>query len=194
VMEPVGLAVGIAGLAGLFSVCLDVVEKVDSYKNFGVEFRSVIAQFDGHKLRFRKWGKGVGIEKDILADKHHKDLDDPQTFASVEKILSSIQEFCLSADNTRLTLEPTSKFSAKSSLRDSLVSEGHTRYQMDKESSSKWKKMEWAFRKKARFVAQVEEFRMLVQALYDLVPPDGTEGSHASDGFGSLNGIYFSLC
>src|SRR5438128_1302646 len=32
-----GFSVGIAGLAGLFSVCLDVINKVDPFKDFGVE-------------------------------------------------------------------------------------------------------------------------------------------------------------
>lgn len=36
-MEPVGLAVGVLGLAGLFSTCLEAVDKVQSYRSFGVD-------------------------------------------------------------------------------------------------------------------------------------------------------------
>ena len=48
-MEPISFTVGIVGLAGLFSVCLDVIDKVDSYKDYGVESRSILAQFDADK-------------------------------------------------------------------------------------------------------------------------------------------------
>jgi hypothetical protein len=53
-MEPIGFTVGIVGLAGLFSVCLDVIDKVDSYKDYRVESRSIIAQFDADKHLFTK--------------------------------------------------------------------------------------------------------------------------------------------
>ena len=41
-MEIVGLGLGIAGLAGIFTSCLDVVERVDSYRDFGVDSRAII--------------------------------------------------------------------------------------------------------------------------------------------------------
>jgi hypothetical protein len=42
-MEPISFTVGIVGLAGLFNVCLDVIDKVDSYKDFGVDSRAIVA-------------------------------------------------------------------------------------------------------------------------------------------------------
>ncbi|KAH7144327.1 ankyrin-1, partial [Dactylonectria estremocensis] len=66
-MEPVGLAVGIAGLAGLFSSCLEVVENVDSYRDFEHDSRSLAAQFDADRLRFQQWGRSIGIEEGQLA-------------------------------------------------------------------------------------------------------------------------------
>ncbi|KAH7389220.1 hypothetical protein BKA64DRAFT_680071 [Cadophora sp. MPI-SDFR-AT-0126] len=44
-MDPFTLATGIAGFAGLagfFSTCLDVIGRVDSYKDFEVESRSIM--------------------------------------------------------------------------------------------------------------------------------------------------------
>ncbi|KAH7151968.1 ankyrin-1 [Dactylonectria estremocensis] len=55
-MEPVGLAVGIAGLAGLFSSCLEAVEKVQSYRSFGADSQVLDTQFKAEKLRFEQWG------------------------------------------------------------------------------------------------------------------------------------------
>ncbi|WYZ35989.1 hypothetical protein EsH8_X_000636 [Colletotrichum jinshuiense] len=92
-MEPVGLAVGVAGLAGLFSSCLEAVERFDSYKNFGRDSRSLAIQFEADKHRFEQWGRAVGIENGKLSDSHHPALDDTQKLAIVHKLLASIQDF-----------------------------------------------------------------------------------------------------
>lgn len=79
-MDPFSLAAGIsgfAGLAGLFSTCLGVIERVDSYKDFGAESRSIIAQFEADKYLFAKWAQDVGIDKDNLKNNYH--LDNPET-------------------------------------------------------------------------------------------------------------------
>jgi len=44
-MELKGFVVGIVGLAGLFSACIDVINKIGSYKDYGFEPRSIIAPF-----------------------------------------------------------------------------------------------------------------------------------------------------
>jgi hypothetical protein len=51
-MEPISFAVGIAGLAGLFTACVDVIEKIDSYKEYGVDSRSIITQFETDRYLF----------------------------------------------------------------------------------------------------------------------------------------------
>src|SRR5277367_1689982 len=99
-MEAIGLAVGVAGLAGLFSTCLDVVDKVDSYRDYGFESRSIVAQFEADKLLFQKWAQSVGIDKGKLKDTHHRDLDNPETVSMVERILSSIQEIFSRTEGT----------------------------------------------------------------------------------------------
>lgn len=65
-MEPISFTAGIVGLVGLFSVCLDVIDKVDSYKEFGLESRSVVAQFKADKHLFANWAQDVGIHKSKL--------------------------------------------------------------------------------------------------------------------------------
>ena len=63
-MDPFSLTAGIAGfagLAGLFTTCLDIIDRVDSYKDFGIESRSIIAQFEVDKPLFKKWATDVGI-------------------------------------------------------------------------------------------------------------------------------------
>ena len=105
-MEPIGFAVGVVGLAGLFSVCLDVIDKVDSYKEFGVESRSIIAQFEADKHLFTKWAQDVGIDKDKLNNNCHSYLANPETNLIVQKILSSIQEIFSKTEGTVSNLQP----------------------------------------------------------------------------------------
>jgi hypothetical protein len=60
-MELVGLAVGVAGLVGLFNTCLDLLDKFDSWRGCGSNLRSLAAQFQAHKPRFENWGHAVGF-------------------------------------------------------------------------------------------------------------------------------------
>jgi hypothetical protein len=175
-MDPFSLATGIAGfvgLAGLFSTCLDIIDRVDSYKDFGVVSRSIIAQFEADKLLFKKWAQNVGIHQTRLKEDHHKDLDDPQTASMVEKILLSIQEIFTATDNTLSDMQPMTEVDPR--FQDiALRPRGHAEYQSVQTSISKRKRIGWALRGKVRFVAQVQQFGVLVQRLHDLAPLDGT--------------------
>ncbi|KAJ5816934.1 hypothetical protein N7447_009167 [Penicillium robsamsonii] len=54
-MEPVG----ILGLTGLFSSCLDVLERFNSWTDFSNESCSLAARCEANKLRFKIWGQRV---------------------------------------------------------------------------------------------------------------------------------------
>lgn len=93
-MEPAGLAVGLAGLVGTFNACLDILDRIDSYNDYGVDSRAVIRQFDADRLLFCQWGNavGLGIEDGELRDDYHPRLDDPKVRKAVQDILNSIKE------------------------------------------------------------------------------------------------------
>ncbi|KAK5989337.1 Erythrocyte ankyrin [Cladobotryum mycophilum] len=94
-MEPVGLAVGVIGLASLFGACLDAVDKIDDYKHYKNDSHSLATQFKAHKLRFEQWGKSVGIDRNkSLTPDHHEALDDQSTLETVLEILSIIKRVC----------------------------------------------------------------------------------------------------
>ncbi|KAJ5761766.1 uncharacterized protein N7511_005148 [Penicillium nucicola] len=163
-MEPVGLAVGILGLAGLFNTCLDVLEKFDSWRDFGSESRSLAAQFKVHKLRLEKWGQAVGFEQRDLSDGHDKLLDDPRTLSIVEELLSAIRDICgYDDDNFPMTVSGGDKRPIKGQL---LNSHSHPHTSLE----SKRQKLSWALRDKAKRLAQVEQFSVLVENLHNLIP------------------------
>ncbi|KAJ5494850.1 hypothetical protein N7463_010937 [Penicillium fimorum] len=170
-MEPVGLAVGILGLAGLFNTCLDVLEKFGSWKDFGSESRSLAAQFKVHKLRLEKWGQAVGFEQGNLLDEHDKLLDDPRTFCVVQDLLSAIRDICGCDDDT----SPMTRSGADTqpSKRQLFNSYSHPHTSLE----SKRQKLGWALRDKAKRLAQVEQFSVLVENLHNLIPTYGDRGA-----------------
>lgn len=175
-MEPVGLAVGIVGLAGLFSVCLETINRIDSYKHFGVESRSIIVQFEADKLLFKKWSSDVGLDKSNRKEDFQNELDNPEINLIARKILLSIQEIFTDADGTLSRLQSTEQagpFLFPPGIKFPDTNKSNTIYR----SVSKRDMIGWSFRSKTRLVFQVQQFGALVQRLYSLVPPKQTSGS-----------------
>ncbi|KAH7125015.1 hypothetical protein B0J13DRAFT_484360, partial [Dactylonectria estremocensis] len=168
-MEPIGFAVGIAGLAGLFSSCLEVVEKVNSYRSFGSDSHVLDAQFKSEKLRFQQWGRVVGLDQGKLSGDHHPALDDPETFSAVNNHLWIIQDICRADD------APSQRVLGGTGLaQDALIPAGKDRTSYNAPSESKRRKLAWALWRKGERTDQVKLFGGLVQQLHNLVPPGGT--------------------
>ncbi|RDW85385.1 hypothetical protein BP5796_03710 [Coleophoma crateriformis] len=175
-MDPISFTVGIVGLAGLFSVCLDVIDKVDSYKDFGLESRSITAQFEADKHLFKKWAHDVGIDKDSSGGNTHDALDNPETKLIVEKILMSIQEIFSKTENIVSTLHPTGE-AGPTSFPDGIHFLNALKKPKKSEGAiSRRGRIGWSLRSKTRFINQVERFGALVGRLHSLVPPKGSIG------------------
>ncbi|KAG9228536.1 ankyrin [Amylocarpus encephaloides] len=175
-MEPIGLAVGVVGLAGLFSTCLEVIDKVDSYKGFGVESRSINAQLEADKLLFTKWAQDVGIDKVKSHNDYQSQLDNPQTNLIVQKILSSIQEIFCKTEDTVSNLQPVVEAGPTSFPNGIHFLNTRQKSQNPKGAMSMRSRIGWSLKSKANFLCQVQQFGALVQRLYSLVPPDGLAG------------------
>jgi hypothetical protein len=194
-MDPFSLTAGIAGfagLAGLFSTCLDIIDRVDSYKDFGVESRSIVAQFEADKHLFKKWAQHVGIDKDQVRTNHY--LDNPETTLVVQNILSSIQEIFSRTKSTMSSLQPAVE-AGPTAFPDGVRFAERKRSIHLEGAISRRSRLGWSLRSKAKFTNQVQQFGALVQRLYSLVPPDALTGqpnmqnSTASDDLGSRHGI-----
>ena len=194
-MDPISFTVGIVGLTGLFSVCLDVIDKVDSYKEFGLESRSVIAQFKADKHLFTKWAKDVGIDKNKPKN-YNTRLDDQETNSIVQEILSSIQEIFSKTEGTMSNLQPVVEAGPTSFPDGIRFLNTRQKSQKPEGAISKRSRIGWSLRSKAKFISQVQQFGALVQRLQSLVPPDGLTGpENVSKGtidsdLSSRNGMY----
>ncbi|KAK1579336.1 prion-inhibition and propagation-domain-containing protein, partial [Colletotrichum navitas] len=157
------------GLAGLFSSCLEAVQRFDSYKNFGRDSRSLATQFDADKHRFEQWGRAVGFENGRLSDSHHPALDDAQKLTVVRKLLDSIQDFCSDAADAlyQQYTQPDDGLAKSGSISPRQI---QPRYGAP--MASRWRKAAWALTGKTKQTGHVQTFATLVQYLYDVVPPD----------------------
>lgn len=171
-MEVAGLAVGVAGLVSLFSICQDAIEQIDTYKNFGLESRSIKVQFELSKQIFRRWADDVGITDIKMRESQHQCLDNPAIASVVRETLVSIGEIFNVTVNSSLAL--------RLGLIDNnlLPSPSNVGVLPKKPSTSqkpsKRDKMAWTLGGKTNFVKQVDAFGVLVEKLCILVPtPQG---------------------
>ncbi|KAH7210006.1 prion-inhibition and propagation-domain-containing protein [Fusarium oxysporum] len=155
-MEVTGLAVGVVGLAGLFSVCLDSLSRFQSYRESNSETHVLDTRFRAARARFEQWGVSVGISNGRLQPDHHDGLDNKETVNLIESILQII---------------------AKTICDESTLQRAHTgpRFQSGQcgsLSQSRGKRLIWALGSKQSRNEQVDNFEKLVQQLYNLIPPE----------------------
>ncbi|EKJ76554.1 hypothetical protein FPSE_03314 [Fusarium pseudograminearum CS3096] len=142
-MEAVGLVLGVAGL---FSTCIEAVEKVQSYRSFGPDSSTINTRFQTAKVLLEQWGRSVGFENGILLATHNENLDDPDTVVAVKDVLNIIKSICQLGSQHR----------AANGANGSLI-------------AGRRQKLKWAFGDKEKQQEQVELLERLVEQLRHLV-------------------------
>ncbi|KAF5604015.1 ankyrin [Fusarium pseudocircinatum] len=155
-MEVTGLAVGVVGLAGLFSVCLDSLSRFQTYRESNSETHVLDTRFRAVRARFEQWGVSVGISNGRLQPDHHRGLDNKETANLIESILQIIAKtICDESILQRSRTRPRSQSGQLGSL-----------------SQSRGKRLKWALGGKESRHEQVDIFEKLVQQLHNLIPPE----------------------
>ncbi|RKK88949.1 hypothetical protein BFJ71_g12649 [Fusarium oxysporum] len=164
-METAGLVIGVAGLAGLFTSCIEALDKIQSYRTFGTDSHVLNTRFKAARARFERWGPGVGIEQGRLKHAHHPALDDKAVSDAVAELLHIIVEAICDAGNVPPRRARGTGFDNKDSVERGRPTARNTMHE------SKTNKMSWALWGKGKRTEQVEIFEKLVQQLHNLVPP-----------------------
>jgi hypothetical protein len=177
-MEVAGLGIGVLGLVGLFSTCLDMVERWDTYKDFGTEAEFFRARLYADKVRFQQWGQQVGISEDRRESHHHKALNDSSIRPAIDLILRSIKNI---EDDAEAFASPLGHCSDPTGLQvkgGSVLRKDSILFEKSGRSNSRKSGLAWALGRKARVLKLVTSFEVLVQKLYDLIPlgPKTVEG------------------
>ncbi|ERF73036.1 hypothetical protein EPUS_07130 [Endocarpon pusillum Z07020] len=154
-METVSLA---AAVPGLLTSCLDLIERIDSYKSFDVHSRQLL----------------LG---DKLSNEHHARLDYPEVASVVKTILSSVCEIFQKSEHTRtrLRLQPE-QANPVASPWPVFTRKNTDMNKAGRNASSAKIGIAWAVKYRGQFTNQVEMFEVLVDKLYELVPPNRGEG------------------
>jgi len=91
-MEVAGLAVGIAGLMGLFSTCIQSYEIFNLGASHGRDYEVLLTKLKVEKVRLISWGEAVGIYSTTNQQQHcHESLSVPYIHEAVLDILSCIK-------------------------------------------------------------------------------------------------------
>jgi hypothetical protein len=155
-MEVIGFVSGLAGLAGLFTTCMDVLDKVDAYKNFGSESRYLVDQFDADKLLLQQWATNIGLESK-LPDPGKQEIR-PASLFEDEEILSCIK---------RVLADIVGIFEEMEAGIDKLHLSGRFGLEHPPPPGMR-KKIGWALTGKLKFVHQIQQFEALLSRLYGL--------------------------
>ena len=171
-MEVAGV---VLGLAGLYSPCTELINRIDTYKNFGSDSRHLSAQSLADKVYFYQWAESAGLSQKGLADVHDGRLDNVATAQAVVQVLRSIFGLLQTVDEALSKLDTgyehrgaSSADSLSSNLRDSQAASAGNSF------ARKRRKLTWSLGGKSRLNTQTEVFKSLVEKLYNLVPPKET--------------------
>ena len=169
-MEVAGLVFGAVGVAGLFSICIDVLEKVDVYRDFDITSKQLLVRFETEKSKLREWATAVGIEENTLLDQHHPRFDDKNVYPLVERILYIIQELFSKTDHLsdRIFRGSTKRKDEPKAFRRGLLDRDQPKLELGISAKSRLKGM---FGDESRFRQNIENLEVLVQNLHTLVPP-----------------------
>ena len=188
VMEPVSFGLGVIGLVPTFSACVDCFDYFRIGRNLGSDYEKSVLKLDIVRLRFTRWGEGVGIrqgdENAAVAPLKDRLAIPNKDFATVERGLGQILSLF---ENTA---ETSNRLKFKSSANETIVGEDialenatmhmlhdHMRtlaLQRQKRSTT-LHKMRWALYRKRDFEGLIEDLTELVTALIELVPAKSQE-------------------
>src|SRR2546421_4016159 len=179
-MEPVGLTMGVVGLAALFSACMECFDYVQLGRAFGSDYGKCLLRLDAAKVSFSRWGEATGIasasqvadrlvvsERDLrLAESLLQQILD--SFEDAEKISTRYRKH-LQLDN------PNSEALAVCDERNDLsVQDLKLHSQLRAIASRRQKttglvrKARWALYEKKKFDTMISEITEFVDKLVDL--------------------------
>lgn len=62
-MEPIGFTVGIVGLIGTFTACVDCFDYIYIGRRLGRDYETSMIKLDLIRLRFTRWGEAAGLNQ-----------------------------------------------------------------------------------------------------------------------------------
>ncbi|KAH8848001.1 hypothetical protein MCOR27_010961 [Pyricularia oryzae] len=169
-VEPLGLALGVLGVAGLFKSCIDNFDIVVRAKNFGEDFDLLCTQLALQRLRLVLWGESLGLVASPQGDNtpYNIGLDRPDIKVVIEPSLDHLRRLLERAsvvtDRFALSNAVDSSPGSMSLFRDRFDA-FRRRMHANQKQNSVWKTTRWAVHDAAAFKATVDQIKQLVDGL-----------------------------
>ncbi|OJD13722.1 hypothetical protein AJ78_05854 [Emergomyces pasteurianus Ep9510] len=100
-MEPLSLAVGFAGLAGLFSVCVDCFKLVQVSDSRSSDYGILQTMLDNQQFHFMAWGKACGFMDPYRKNSRFDDLASSIRNQRIEQTMEKIKSLLTNGDNLK---------------------------------------------------------------------------------------------
>jgi hypothetical protein len=184
-MEAVGLAVGVVGLAGLFSACIDCFELVQRGRYHGKDYLLLETKFTNQRLRLTSWGRACGfLDSGSIDDQFGEEQIEAPIKATLTHLITLFTDgqalrskYGLKDDQQAqsiLALVPASfgalvpsNFSSKSRLGQKLHELRRTTYRTQKDAKL-GSKVRWAIENRSKFTELIRDTKDLIDDLEGL--------------------------
>ncbi|MCJ1473348.1 hypothetical protein MMC13_001999 [Lambiella insularis] len=169
-MEIAGLALGVAGLAGLFNVCVQCFDMIQLGRARNRDFEVLHTKLDNQKVRFMIWGQVLGFDE---ATRSQSTLERPDIRSSIVRTMQCIiglfQESNDITGKYGLGEESSSKtLAAQTGNNASALRETFRRFQARINRSSKDPRsttLRWVIVDQKKFLILVQDLRELIDDL-----------------------------
>ncbi|KAI1453328.1 prion-inhibition and propagation-domain-containing protein [Annulohypoxylon moriforme] len=180
-MEAAGLAVGVLGIAGLFTACIENFNIVVRAREFSEEFEQLCTLLALQQIRLVIWGETLGLAPPPGARRpkpYNCALDRPDIRPSIETTLNQLQNLLAKADTItgKYASEEQERAAGLSEISAISSSKGMTIFQdsyqrfkakirNNQKDKSLWQVTRWSIHDYEKFTRLVTNIRELVDAL-----------------------------
>ena len=128
-MEPVGVALGVLGLSGLVTVCLDCFHYIQDGRSLGRDFLFLEGQLSAHRIRLYAWAHACGFTRPDGRYDHR--LDSPVWQRHIQTHLNAIALLFLDADKIVERYNPTQRYEPSLANADLIQDSPNARFISD---------------------------------------------------------------
>jgi hypothetical protein len=160
-VDPAGLALGLAGLSGLFSASLDALDRISAAKSYGTDYHLFTTKLSSDRRRLFRWGHAIGLAPGSGIS--HALLQDPEIREEVRELLAWVVYFFEDSEGI------------KKRHGAGVIGYPRERARMLQSNAGIMVKFRWAFSGKAKAKGILEELGWFVGRLYELVPVQRAE-------------------
>lgn len=180
--EPIGLAISVAGLAGVFTACVDCFEYIQLGRKFGQDYGKCLLKLDVEKLRMTRWGVAVGLGPESSL-KPQISIS-KEEFKLAQRLLEQIMDSFKDAERVserfskhsmiqKTGAEDLVVYDAGSTLNPSYQRLHLTMRELSSQRQNRTSirnKTTWALYEKKRFDGMIEDVTVFISKLVELFP------------------------